>query len=324
MALIEGIGDEVIYVLGGTLILLILLFAWYSTFVSDQPVFRASVFVIERRRTNNNSNSTESTRRVFVTTSPYQPSIITTETIPAPDSDQTTIQEQQQSETTTDSQTIERNNDEVSSVSPNLTTVEVKEATENQLRHRLRPVNEVNIQSTETQSEQQSVPSDTVESNGEGNIRIRLVFLNDTQRLVEAKLDDRLGQFKQKHFREELANHRVVRLIYNGQLLQGDQETLQYYGLSDNCVVHCHISSTTTIPSPTPSYSNNSGDLDLGRLMLPLFGLILGLIWCCRMQYRQYFNTASTFALVGITGLFVVSVFSVCLTARNRMLARRQ
>ncbi|GAB6032057.1 hypothetical protein CHUAL_010424 [Chamberlinius hualienensis] len=324
MALVEGVGDEVLYVIGGTLILLILLFAWYSTFVSDQPIFRASVFVIERRRTNHNSNVTESTRRVIVTSGSYQPPTVTNENVSPRSDGQIINQDQQllQQNTTTPLETSDNNRDEFNSASTNLSANEVKEETDdqNQLRHRLR----ANVTNTETQEEQQSVSSDSVQSNSEGNIRIRLVFLNDTQRLVEAKLEDRLGQFKQNHFREELANHRVVRLIYNGQLLQGDQETLQYYGLSDNCVVHCHISSTASIPPPSPSFSSHSEDLDLGRLMLPLFGLILGLIWCCRMHYRQYFNTASTFALVGITGLFVISVLSVCLTARNRMVARRQ
>lgn len=162
-------------------------------------------------------------------------------------------------------------------------------------------------------SEEQSIPSDGLPPT-DGNIRVRLKFLNDTQKLVEARLVDQLGQFKRQHFPEELGNNKIVRLIFNGQLLQRDQETLQFYGLFDNCVVHCHISSSTSSPS-APVFSPRV-ELDLSRLMLPLFGLILGLIWCCRIQYRQYFTGTSTFALLCITGLFVMSIVALWLPAR--------
>lgn len=148
----------------------------------------------------------------------------------------------------------------------------------------------------------------------EGSIRVRLKFLNDSQKLVEARLMDQLGQFKRRHFGEELGNNKIVRLIFNGQLLQRDHETLQFYGLFDNCVVHCHISSS--ISSPSDQAFPARVELDLSRLMLPLFGLILGLIWCCRIQYRQYFSGTSTFALLCITGLFVMSVVALWLPAR--------
>lgn len=44
-----------------------------------------------------------------------------------------------------------------------------------------------------------------------------------------------------RHFQPELASNKLVRLIFNGQVLQQDMETLQSCGLFDNCVVHCLI-----------------------------------------------------------------------------------
>lgn len=44
-----------------------------------------------------------------------------------------------------------------------------------------------------------------------------------------------------RHFECELANDKLVRLIFNGQVLQRDELTLQNCGLFDNCVVHCLV-----------------------------------------------------------------------------------
>jgi hypothetical protein len=38
-----------------------------------------------------------------------------------------------------------------------------------------------------------------------------------------------------------MAARKVIRLIFNGQVLQSDDRTLQNYGLFDNCVVHCLV-----------------------------------------------------------------------------------
>lgn len=149
----------------------------------------------------------------------------------------------------------------------------------------------------------------------DGTIRVRLKFLNDTQRLVEGKLEEPLGEFKRRYFGEELENDKMVRLIFNGQLLRSDQETLQFYGLFDNCVLHCQISNN--VSPPTVAQAEPYAELDLSRFMLPLFGVILGVVWYCRVQYRQFFNATSTFALLGITGLFLVSIVALFIPRRE-------
>nr|CAD7425917.1 unnamed protein product [Timema monikensis] len=99
-------------------------------------------------------------------------------------------------------------------------------------------------------------------SSDAGNIRIRLKYLNDDQKLVEGRLQEQLGDFKRRHFGLEMAADKLVRLIFNGQVLQSDSETLQNYGLFDNCVVHCLVhqqrsSNTPSSDSATPT--NNTG-----------------------------------------------------------------
>ncbi|WKX99720.1 hypothetical protein Q1695_014526 [Nippostrongylus brasiliensis] len=78
----------------------------------------------------------------------------------------------------------------------------------------------------------------------EGDSVIRLKFLDDTQRDARTTMTDTIGKFKSVHFGEAVAAGRVVRLIYQGQLLREDSRTLASYGLRDGCVVHCHISNT--------------------------------------------------------------------------------
>ena len=54
----------------------------------------------------------------------------------------------------------------------------------------------------------------------EDRVTIRLKFLNETQKEVEASLVENLGQFKRRNFTEEIGNNKNVRLIFNGQVLE--------------------------------------------------------------------------------------------------------
>merc|ERR550534_2914659 len=87
--------------------------------------------------------------------------------------------------------------------------------------------------------EQEDVPE-------EERVTIRLKFLNETQKEVEASLVENLGQFKRRNFTEEIGNNKNVRLIFNGQVLRDEGSTLRSCGLFDKCVVHCLVSN---IPS---------------------------------------------------------------------------
>ncbi|CAG2055096.1 unnamed protein product [Timema podura] len=165
-------------------------------------------------------------------------------------------------------------------------------------------------------------------SSDAGNIRIRLKYLNDDQKLVEGRLQEQLGDFKRRHFGLEMAADKLVRLIFNGQVLQSDSETLQNYGLFDNCVVHCLVhqqrsSNTPSSDSATPT--NNTGqntpgggdntrrEWDLGNILFASLSLILGVAWYCRFQYAQLFNATTTVALFGLTGILTVSIVGIYL-----------
>jgi len=176
--------------------------------------------------------------------------------------------------------------------------------------------------------EQEDVPE-------EERVTIRLKFLNETQKEVEASLVENLGQFKRRNFTEEIGNNKNVRLIFNGQVLRDEGSTLRSCGLFDKCVVHCLVSnlpssngSGTTQQASTRSgvhdhlLHHNQGAahghhhqihhgqaLDVSAFFIPLLGLALAMVWYLAIAYNSYFNFMSTTALLGLTSLYFLSVY---------------
>ena len=152
----------------------------------------------------------------------------------------------------------------------------------------------------------------------EESVRIKLKFLNDSQREVTAPLNEKLGRFKRRHFADDLAENKTIRLIFNGHVLNGDREPLSSYGLFDNCVVHCVISRnrqedpSSQHQAPAGSRETRRDDefdgLDLSHLCYPLLGSVLVIIWWCQLMYSHYFSIASSLSLVSLTVLFLASV----------------
>uniref|UniRef100_A0A915NWB7 Ubiquitin-like domain-containing protein n=1 Tax=Meloidogyne floridensis TaxID=298350 RepID=A0A915NWB7_9BILA len=73
------------------------------------------------------------------------------------------------------------------------------------------------------------------------SICIRIKFLDDSLKIVQTNKNVTIGNFKRLHFSEELKEGKIIRLIYQGRLLRDDSSTLEFYGLTDSCVLHCHI-----------------------------------------------------------------------------------
>ncbi|XP_060070980.1 transmembrane and ubiquitin-like domain-containing protein 1 [Ylistrum balloti] len=145
-------------------------------------------------------------------------------------------------------------------------------------------------------------------SEGDGRIRIRLKYLNDTQRNVVASPTDTVGQFRRVNFATELEDNKVVRFIFNGRDLRSDTMTLDSYNVVDNSVLHCLI--TQMNRDTSPPRIDTEGGFDMGTIMLPLFGVILCIMWYLRFEYRPFFSATSTISLFGITSLYVAAVLA--------------
>jgi transmembrane and ubiquitin-like domain-containing protein len=175
-----------------------------------------------------------------------------------------------------------------------------------------------------------------------------LKYLNDEQKLVQGRLTEALGDFKRyfllmmlqetvinlttcnhfrRHFDLELSANKLVRLIFNGQVLARDGASLEEHGLFDNCVIHClvHQPRNSNTSSTGTAESNNARrddareagesnsqraerrEFDLGTLLFVLLSILLGLAWYGRCVYSQYFTNTASVALIGLTGLLAVS-----------------
>ncbi|XP_035219221.1 transmembrane and ubiquitin-like domain-containing protein 1 [Stegodyphus dumicola] len=132
-------------------------------------------------------------------------------------------------------------------------------------------------------------------------IRIRLKYLDDTERIVRSDPTVQIGDFKRTHFPGDLASNKIVRLIFSGQLLR-DNLTLHHYGIQDRCVIHVQVLQEQA-QSNSPISQNT--DLDLSHLLWPLISIILGVCWVMYFKYPDFFNVMSLSLLFLFTGGFV-------------------
>ncbi|CAH2281624.1 transmembrane and ubiquitin-like domain-containing 1 [Pelobates cultripes] len=137
-------------------------------------------------------------------------------------------------------------------------------------------------------------------------ITLRLKFLNDTERLLTVRPSDTLLQVKRIHFPGQETQ---VRLIYQGQLLRDDSQTVSALQLRDGCVLHCHISQHASGQGPGgPELAQVP--LNIGSMLVPLLGLIVIILWYCQIQYPYAFSATASACLGGVTLLIGVMAFS--------------
>ncbi|NWU69758.1 TMUB1 protein, partial [Pterocles burchelli] len=140
---------------------------------------------------------------------------------------------------------------------------------------------------------------------------LRLKFLNDTERLARVRPSDTVGALKRAHFPGQ---EQQVRLIYQGQLLRDDAQSLSALHLAPNSVLHCHVSPHSSSPAPSGPRASAGpvhAALNVGSLLLPLSVLALAVLWFCQLQYRHVFTATATTFLAGLTLLFSFVAFAM-------------
>ncbi|XP_034046137.1 transmembrane and ubiquitin-like domain-containing protein 2 isoform X2 [Thalassophryne amazonica] len=155
-------------------------------------------------------------------------------------------------------------------------------------------------------------------------ISVRLKFLDDTEELAVMQPQDTVGALKSKYFS---GRENEIKLIYQGQLLQDPKRTLLSLNVTHNSVIHCHITWALLEMSSeegdhsgadTGVTSGISGGLraagmavSTSSLVVPVFVLVLAVVWYFRLSYRQFFTAPATISLVGITVFFSFLIFGV-------------
>ncbi|XP_069502105.1 transmembrane and ubiquitin-like domain-containing protein 1 [Ambystoma mexicanum] len=283
MALIEGVGDEVTVLFGIVFCFLVLILAWVSTHTAER-VEQLFVSVVPASAVGTVGNQGLET--------PSEPVI-----------QPTSVQEEKnggEEETTAAS---------TECVADEPVPPDTPDSTSGELRQR--------ASSTTPQTSSCPPPSDdadpvedTNNSTEDQTMVLRLKFLNDTELLARVRPDNTVSFLKRTYFPGQ---EHQVRLIYQGQLLRDDAQTMSSLHLTDNCVLHCHISqhATPQMPAGARVAEQVNAALNIGSLMVPLFVLMLALLWYFQIQYRQFFTVTATVCLAGVTILFSFMAFTM-------------
>uniref|UniRef100_A0A3P9H5I4 Transmembrane and ubiquitin-like domain containing 2 n=1 Tax=Oryzias latipes TaxID=8090 RepID=A0A3P9H5I4_ORYLA len=162
----------------------------------------------------------------------------------------------------------------------------------------------------------------SVLTNTTPSISVRLKFLNDTEEVAVLDPQDTVGILKSKYFS---GREHQVKLIYRGQLLQDPRRTLFSLNITDNSVIHCHISPALYEAAPDeepPSGAEVRPEVSGGvraagvavstsSLVVPVFVVVLAVVWYFRINYRQFFTAPATISLVGVTVFFSFLIFGM-------------
>ena len=138
-----------------------------------------------------------------------------------------------------------------------------------------------------------------------------------------------------RHFATELSENKVVRLIFNGRVLDNDGKTLQESGIFDQCVVHCLI----VTPQNTHQRSGQGGhsqsghpggeqNARTGRLLregpepgmffVSVLGIVLIFLWFICFHFgNQLFTQSAVISLVVLTAVFVIGLVALYLPVQS-------
>ncbi|KAK9396861.1 transmembrane and ubiquitin-like domain-containing protein 2 [Crotalus adamanteus] len=291
VTLIEGVGDEVTVVAGIVVLIMALVLAWLSTYVADGSSHLLGTVVATGDSSVIHLNPIEN----FVGSS---------------------VSEQSEPQNATED--TEEKADEGSASGTSLTVEQVDNGSGSDAALDclldIQGVPQRTFFIDGVSQESQGVPQ--TEANMEesepnpGFIKVRLKFLNDTEEVAIVKPEDTIGILKSKYFPGQESQ---MKFIYQGQLLQDQARTLQSLNILDNCVIHCHLSQTVSAIPDTVVAPSETGSITLSMsdLMIPIFMLMLAVIWYFRINYRQLFTVPATISLVGVTVFFSFLVFGM-------------
>ncbi|XP_045479722.1 transmembrane and ubiquitin-like domain-containing protein 1 isoform X2 [Harmonia axyridis] len=337
MTLIEGIGDEVIQFFIGLFFILI---AWCTTNTSNDGSLR-TVFLLERRRL-------RAVRRLITHTE--SSTIVEGTSVDNSEINQSnsTMEEEKPTSTSADdeNQTLQGEEtriveamDAPNSIETNGLRRRVNLNLNSDLSNNLTSDGDNSINTS--QNDTTKAPSECLEPNiqassskneedkkGSEKICVKLKFVTDELRVVDGSLKENIGDFKRRHFQIELASNKVVKLIFNGQILQRDSDTLQTCGLFDNCVVHCvFLPGTNSSPGTTSGNRNNSlvhfgdnpnlnnnnqpNEWHLENYLFAILCCFLGAAWYLRYVYSHLYTVTATIGLILMTGIFTIIMFGM-------------
>ena len=118
------------------------------------------------------------------------------------------------------------------------------------------------------------------------------------------------------YFTTEYNERRRIRFIYQGRVISDMNTTLSENNIRDNSSIHVHIGQQSqTTQDRNPDQIENEGLLDLSFLFVPLFGLMLGIIWISFMIWPSVFSLLTKVMLFILSLGYVYVVFNMQFTS---------
>ncbi|XP_063907175.1 transmembrane and ubiquitin-like domain-containing protein 1 isoform X3 [Zophobas morio] len=345
MTLIEGIGDEVTQFFIALLVVLVVSvsFAWWTTSISEQRHVQ-TVWLLDRRRHRAHRRLTNHTHAVTITegttTAALQadsPTLAAAASAKPPEAGTSSSDTTERGDEDERTRIVQAMDDDACVLRQRRLAFYERSGdsgTENSDTSDSNPVvMEHNYAEAASSAESREAASDASKAaKEETDIRIKLKYINDDLKLVDGKLKEQLGDFKKRHFQPELSSNKLVRLIFNGQVLQQDSKTLEGCGLFDNCVVHCLIHQRRSTPGEENSpdsrneqqsqsnhnrntnqnnnNNNNQGrDWDFGNFLFAIISFTLLSAWYFRYVYAHLYTVTATVGLILMTGVFTIVLF---------------
>lgn len=187
MSVIEGIGDEVVQFFSVVFVVVLGVAAWWSTSIRDSHHNIRTVLILERRSRNRTSAESQ------------PPAAVTADTDNTIDTGQEDTDSREAELLTDEAQDKDENEtanatgEAATSPSEATTTTDIQETSSS----------ETNLSENSLKTHTSALLTDStarksvVQTLSEGDqIRIRLKYLNDDQKLVEGRLHEQLGDFK--------------------------------------------------------------------------------------------------------------------------------
>lgn len=110
------------------------------------------------------------------------------------------------------------------------------------------------------------------------------------------------------YFHAEVDEYRPVKFIYQGRVITDDSTTLHALNISNGGAMHIHVGRPHP-PDTPPQQPAASEALDLSRFFVPLFGLILGIVWVCMFLYPNIFTFMTKFFLFLLSLGYVILAY---------------
>lgn len=341
MTLIEGVGDEVTDFFFVVAIFIVGYLAWCSTRITDLLLVRTVLILPPRSRTRMSGlrgriQDDGSTTQLLSSELNEQQ---TTESAVTEANQETASTDAEPSTAVSNTEVSSEENGRIETNSTEEVLIEAMDSFTSESTALRQRKSKINGNDTSIDSSNCIAPQEDISTSNASEISIRLKFINDDQKIVTGSLKELLGDFKRRHFQIELQAQKLVRLVFNGRILQPDSQTLERCGLFDNCVVHCLVHQPQ--PNPTPTQSTpvdersviyfrpdirvmipqlvpppeniimpmTDDEWDLSRVLARALALSLATAWYLRYEFAQFFTATTTVGLYALTVMFTVAIF---------------